>query len=304
MRTRLIFLVLLIVCFSCTTNNKPVSDAQKEKIKGEIKEVNSAMLKALEEADFNKAIEPYYNSPDFVFTNNENSFDYKQFVNAVKQNFSTLLNQKITINEEKHVFLDKSTVIYTAKGKCLANYKDGHAILSEPLITQFTFEKNNDKWEAINLVQISVNKPIKNTETSKELNQIELHKQFVGTWKGEVAKDTTWVYENKSYGTGFECFIKYITKRKVIGESKRLCGYDENLDKYFYAYVEKGGYSGLMAEWFTSNNKVEVVKYSDISNPDKASWKVEAEIKSPDMYTETLFIDKKSVWSATFTRIK
>jgi ketosteroid isomerase-like protein len=33
MKTKLIFLVLLIVSLSCGTNNKPVSDAQKEKIK-------------------------------------------------------------------------------------------------------------------------------------------------------------------------------------------------------------------------------------------------------------------------------
>ena len=33
MKTRLIFLLLLIVSFSCGTNNKPVSDAQKEPIK-------------------------------------------------------------------------------------------------------------------------------------------------------------------------------------------------------------------------------------------------------------------------------
>ena len=57
MKTRLIFLVLLIVSFSCGTNNKPVSDAQKEKIKGEVKEVVNALFKSAEEANFDKAIE-------------------------------------------------------------------------------------------------------------------------------------------------------------------------------------------------------------------------------------------------------
>ena len=37
MKTKLIFLVMLIACISCGTNNKPVSDAQKEKIIGEVK---------------------------------------------------------------------------------------------------------------------------------------------------------------------------------------------------------------------------------------------------------------------------
>jgi len=52
MKTRLIFLVLFIVCFSCGTNNKPVSDAQKEKIKGEVKEVVNTFIKGCEELNF------------------------------------------------------------------------------------------------------------------------------------------------------------------------------------------------------------------------------------------------------------
>jgi hypothetical protein len=139
--------------------------------------------------------------------------------------------------------------------------------------------------------------------TSAKLNQIELSKQFVGTWKSDVAKDTTWLYEIKPYGTGFEGLMKFFANGKEYGEQKRLCGYDENLDKYIIAILEKEWF-GINVDWFTSNNKVEVVKYSDISNPDKASWKVEVEFKSPDMYAETLFIDKKDVWSATFTRVK
>ncbi len=59
MKTRLIFLVLLIICFSCGTNNKPVSDAQKEKIKGEVKEVVNTFIKGAEEANFELTIEPH-----------------------------------------------------------------------------------------------------------------------------------------------------------------------------------------------------------------------------------------------------
>jgi hypothetical protein len=136
-----------------------------------------------------------------------------------------------------------------------------------------------------------------------QLNQVELSKQFVGTWKSDVAKDTTWLYEYKPYGTGFEGLMKLFANGKEYGEQKRLCGYDENLDKYIIAMLTKEWF-GINVSWFTSNNKVEVVNYSDLSNPDKASWKVEVEFKSPDMYLETLFIDKKAVWSASFTRVK
>ena len=56
MKTKLIFLVMLIVSVSCGTNNKPLSDAQKEKIKGEIKEVRDTFFKACEDVNFDMAL--------------------------------------------------------------------------------------------------------------------------------------------------------------------------------------------------------------------------------------------------------
>ena len=67
MKTKLIFLVLLIVCFSCGTGNKPLSDAQKEKIQGEVKEVANKFIKGCEELNFDMVIEPLFDSPDFIY---------------------------------------------------------------------------------------------------------------------------------------------------------------------------------------------------------------------------------------------
>ena len=53
-------------------------------------------------------------------------------------------------------------------------------------------------------------------KTQPKLDQIELFKQFIGLWKGEVGKDTTEFWEVKSYGTGLECNYKYVAKDKTI----------------------------------------------------------------------------------------
>jgi len=45
--------------------------------------------------------------------------------------------------------------------------------------------------ENLNFVESGVSKTVKNREISKELNQVELMKQWIGTWKCNVAKDTT-----------------------------------------------------------------------------------------------------------------
>ena len=68
MKTRLIFLVMLIACFSCGTNNKPVSDAQKEKIKGEVKEVVNTFIKGCEEANSDMVLGTYFLIRLILFT--------------------------------------------------------------------------------------------------------------------------------------------------------------------------------------------------------------------------------------------
>ena len=137
MKTRLIFLVLLIVCISCGTSNKPVSDAQKEKIKGEVKEVVNTIIKGAEEVNFDMVIGTFLDSPDFVFLFNGNPYSYQQFAELGKSVFSTLINQKATILDEKYMVLDNSHVLYTANSKWVMNFKDGHAILDDPWAMQY-----------------------------------------------------------------------------------------------------------------------------------------------------------------------
>jgi hypothetical protein len=304
MKTRIIFLLLVIVCFSCGTNNKPVSDAQKEKIKGEVKEAVNTFLKGAEESNFDMAMKPWLDSPDFVYIYNGISFDYKGIVEAMKPVFGTILNQKVTIVDEKYAFLDKSTVIYTSNCKFLENYKDGHAVLEDPAVIQITFRRINDKWMAICGLESSVRQNVKNTETSKELNQVELMKQFLGNWKAEFGKDTIAYFYQKPYGTGQEVFIKGTSKGKTIGEGKQLWGYDKKIDKIFNVSEIKGQDLGIAVFWFISKNKYVGVQYTDISNPEEAPTKWEGEFKSPDTYVETMIVNNKAVRTDTYTRVK
>jgi hypothetical protein len=302
MKTRFILLVLLIVCISCGTNNKPVSDAQKEKIKGEVKEVVNTFIKGCEEVNFDKAIEPFLDSPDFVDLVNGKTLSYKELM-AMKPNFNTLLNQKCTIVDEKYAFLDKSTVLYTADSKWSSNYKDGRSSISDPEVFMFIFKKIDSRWKIVSYADSFVEKNVP-SETSKELNQVELMKQFLGNWKAEFGKDTIAYFDQKAYGVGQEVFIKGTSKGKMISEGKQLWGYDKKLDKIVNAYELKGQDLGIVAFWFISKNKYVGVPYSDISNPQEASTKWEGEFKSPDTYVETHIVNNKPVRTDTYTRIK
>jgi hypothetical protein len=304
MKTKLIYLVLLIVCFSCGTNNKPVSDAQKKEIKSEVKEVVNKFFKSAEESNFDMAMTPWLDSPDFVYIYNGVCFDYKGVVAAMKPIFSAQINQKVTLKDEKYAILDKSTVIYTSNCTFLENYKDGHAVLEDPAVIQITFRKINDKWMAICGLESSVRQIAKNSETSKELNQSELHKQFLGYWKGEVAKDTTCFWDVNSFGTGFDCYFKYVTKGKLAIDGKQLWGYSKKLDKYSMCEMIKGMDNLVYLSWFTSKTKCTMLEYSDFSNPDEAAIKWEVEFKTPDTFLQTLLVNGKTVKVDTFTRVK
>jgi hydroxymethylpyrimidine pyrophosphatase-like HAD family hydrolase len=303
MKTKLIFMLLLIVCFSCGTNNKPVSDAQKEKIKGEVKEVVNTFFKGGEEVNFDMAIEPFLDSPDFVYIYNGSTLSYKDCVDAFKPLFSTQINQKFTIVDEKYAFLDNSTVLYTTNFKGISNFKDGHSSLADPVAMLLILKKIDNKWKIIYGVESSVEKNVP-SETSKELNQVELMKQFLGNWKAEFGKDTIAYFDQKAYGVGQEVFIKGTSKGKMISEGKQLWGYDKKLDKIINSYMIKGVDLKVAVLWFISKNKYVGVQYSDISNPENASNKTEGEFISPDSYVETFIVNNNTVRTDTYTRVK
>ena len=303
MKTRFVFLVLLIVCISCGTNNKPVSDAQKEKIKGEIKEVVNSFFKSCEDVNFDVAAEPFFDSPDFVYISNGVTYSYKELM-AMKPVFDKILNQKITIVDEKYAFPDNSTVLYTVNVKSLVNHKDGQSSLADPEVMQFIFKNIDSKWKVIYYVDSYIEQIVKYKEPSKELNQVELMKQFLGNWKAEFGKDTIAYFDQKAYGVGQEVFIKGTSKGKMISEGKQLWGYDKKLDKIIFASELKGQDLKIVALWFISINKYVGFQYSDISNPENASNKTEGEFKSPDTYVETHIVNNKPVRTDTYTRIK
>jgi hypothetical protein len=304
MKTRLVYLLLLIVCISCGTNNKPVSDTQKEKIKGEVKEVVNTFFKGCEEVNLDMCTRTFLDSPDFVYINNGYAFSYKECTDIFKPVFNTMINQKITIVDEKFTFPDNSTVFYSNHSKSLTNYKDGHAILQDPTVMLLIFKKIDNSWKIIYGVESYIQQNVKNTETSKELNQVGLHKQFDGSWKSEVAKDTTCFWDVKPFGTGHETSFKYVSNGKITAEGRSLWGYNTKLDKFLDAEMIKGMDNVYYATWFTSKEKCISIEYSDIANPDNVQTKWYMEFKSPNMFVMTTIINNKSVKAETWTRVK
>jgi len=302
MKTRNFLLILLIANFSCETN-KSGSDAEKDKMIGEVKEVVSTIFKALEEVDFDKANEQNLDSPDFVFIINGKIYNYEEVL-AFKPAFNELLNQKATIIDEKYALLDNSTVLYTTNCSWVSNYKDGHAILQDPWVMQFIIMKIDDRWRVISIIESGVEHRVENTEISNQLNQVELHKQYIGNWESELGKDTLVLWEGKPYGTGLECYLKMKAKGKVLIEGKQIWAYNNKADEFILSELNKGVDNGIYSSYFISKDKCEMLPYNDVSNPENAPLKWEDEFKSPDMFVHKTIKDNNIVKTDTYTRVK
>lgn len=136
-----------------------------------------------------------------------------------------------------------------------------------------------------------------------KLNQIELIKQFISNWKVESGKDTTVLWEIKSYGTGLECNFRYVIKDAIFTEGRQIWEYDNKTDKFILTSATEGIEAGNSALWFTSKDKSIIVPLNEIADPQNASFRLEMEFKSPGMFLQSTIVNNKVLNTDTFHRI-
>jgi hypothetical protein len=137
-------------------------------------------------------------------------------------------------------------------------------------------------------------------------NQMELLKQFTGTWENKTNKDTLYTAEFKRYGNdGLDFTLKSVTQGKLWLEMKQLWGYDKKSDKIIIAgFMKDSPNFMLQAGRFTAMDRFEQVPYEFASNPEKAGFIVVFNLKSPDLVTRTEIVNGKSLFTETYSRVK
>jgi len=138
-------------------------------------------------------------------------------------------------------------------------------------------------------------------QTENKLNQVELMKQFIGSWKCELGKDTLIIGDNIAFGTGLVCNSQIIVNGKIINSVKQLYGYDSKIDKFIIAeLIENSPVIEICSTWFTSTNTGELV----VTNPDNAPFRFKFEFKNPDLIVQTAIQNDKVIKELFLTRIK
>jgi len=302
MKAHYLLFVLIFLCFSCGT--KTVSDSEKEKIEKEVKEQIYATVKAYESASADALNQTILDSPDFKYGAGGRLADFKEVNDFVKQFFGTMIDQKGEIINEKIWVLDKSTVLYVAESKWTMNFKDGRIVSQAPWLWENLLKKVDGKWKAIYCSEFGTEKLVPNPEKQKDLNQVELHKQFIGTWKTAAGKDTIFYLDIKPYGNSLEGNMKFVTKGKIVSEGKQLWDYDKTTDRFIVMELFKGMGSKIYSSYFTTKMKCVIVESSSAMYPDNAQQKWEIEIQLPQSMVENYFVANKLSKTSTYQRVK
>jgi hypothetical protein len=141
--------------------------------------------------------------------------------------------------------------------------------------------------------------------TTTKLNQVELMQQLLGTWKGELAKDTIMIMNWTSYGKAIEDNYRVVTKDKILYSRKAIYGYDENYDKIVAAAITNNSTSlDLMAIWFSSKDTANLVEYQYLSNPEKSNFRMQWILIPPDSAKRIVIYNNKVESVSTFLREK
>ena len=142
--------------------------------------------------------------------------------------------------------------------------------------------------------------------TSSGLNQVELMKQFIGTWENATNKDTVYTAEFRPYGDGgLEFLLKSVAQGKVWLEMKQLWGYDKKSDKVVIAGLMKDSPAiMLQTAWFTDKNKFRQIPLEFASDPEKSGFIVLFDLKSPDLVIREEIVNNKSLGIENYKRVK
>jgi hypothetical protein len=139
---------------------------------------------------------------------------------------------------------------------------------------------------------------------TKQLNQLELQKKFLGTWQGNIGKDTVEVWEGRPYGNTTIINVARVIKGKKTPHYVNNLGFDSKADKFKgYTLWPDGNYGTWIG--FYSSEKKFLVDLVDNFNPEKVTFKCEMVYTNPKEGIWTGYnTDGVKMWEVKFLKVK
>lgn len=138
-------------------------------------------------------------------------------------------------------------------------------------------------------------------ETLTKLDQVELLKKFIGTWKCEYRKDTSLIIENIPFGTGMISNSKIIANGDTIETIIQLYGYDKEKDRFNIAELVK---STSVLEIINARFISETTGKMVVTNTENAKYQWRFEFKTPDFIIQQALLNDEVVKEVLLNREK
>jgi len=139
---------------------------------------------------------------------------------------------------------------------------------------------------------------------TKQLNQLELQKQFIGTWQADIGKDTVEVWEGRQYGKATIIDVFRVIKGQKTPSYVNNLGFDSKADKFKgYTLGPDGTYNTWIG--FYSSEKKFLVDIVDNLNPEKVTYRFEMFYTNPIEAIWTGYnTDGVKEWEVKFVKVK
>lgn len=121
---------------------------------------------------------------------------------------------------------------------------------------------------------------IQGQSSQTKLNQLELAKQFLGTWQTSLGKDTVEMWEGKLYGKAVIAYVYTVIKGTKADSYISNFGYDSRDNKIKGYNLMPNADLNTWVGMFTTD-KILKIDGLDTFKPQIIYWKAEFEFKTP-----------------------
>ena len=133
------------------------------------------------------------------------------------------------------------------------------------------------------LIFLGISLTLSAQSNEEELDQLELMKQFIGTWRAETGEDTVVSTTYEPIGDGILITQENITNGVTYRTVKAVMGVSTDKKTIIVSVIRQDGTIGFHYGKFVSNNKCILEVYRDnVQHPLNIQ---EFEIQSPDTFT-------------------
>ena len=139
---------------------------------------------------------------------------------------------------------------------------------------------------------------------TKQLNQLELQKKFIGTWQANIGKDTVEIWEGQQYGNATIINVSRVIKGQKTPSYVNNLGFDSKADKFKGYTLSPDGTYGTWIGYYSTENKF-LVDLVDNFNPEKVTYKFEMLYTNPKEGIWSGYnTDGVKTWEVKFVKVK